>query len=254
MNGPNEREAMLELVAAHALGVLTEADRARVTAFILGDPEAQREYAALRPAADLVGLAAEAPPDPARAARMKARVLAAVRPSVAARPPRSLRTVVWTSGLAAAAALVLALASTVTNVGLRSDLADAKRRAAALQQELIAARAAERRDARILADLGAPDAKRYTVAYGTVITRGAHLYLAFDAIPPLPRGRVYQAWTQARGAHDMTPSSTFTPGNGTTVVPLPQDASGVTAVALSVEPSGGSRAPTTKPLFVQPLS
>lgn len=251
----NEREEMLELVAAHALGVLPEADRARVTAFIRADPEAQREYAALRPAADLIGLAAEAPPDPARAARMKARLLGSVRPSAAPPAPRPLRAAVWTSALAAAAALVLALISTVANVGLRADVADAQRRAAALQQELTAERAAERRDARILADLGAPDTKRYPVAYGTVITRGAHLYLAFDALPALPRGRVYQAWTLARGAHDMTPSSTFTPAaNGTIVVPLPQDATGLAAVALSVEPAGGSRAPTTKPAFVQPLS
>jgi anti-sigma-K factor RskA len=256
MNGP-EREAMLELVAAHALGVLPADDHARVTAFIAADPEARREYDALRPVADLVGLAAEAPPNAERAARMKARLMTSVRATPAARPvpAQPMRAVVWTSALAAAAALVLALLGAVGNVGLRSDLADANRRANALQQEVTAQRAAARRDERILADLSAPDAKRYAVVYGAVITRRSHAYLAFDALPALPRGRVYQAWTLARGASAVAPSVTFTPNeSGTTLVPLPEDATGLTAIALSVEPKGGSRAPTTKPAFVQPLT
>jgi anti-sigma-K factor RskA len=259
MNGPDERAAMLELVAAHALGVLPPDEQPRVTAFIAADPEARREYDALRPVADLVGLAAEAPPDPARAARMKARLMTSVRGLQATRsaptPARSMRPMVWISALAAAAALVFALGSAMKNVDLSANLADANRRAAALQQEVTAERAAVRRDARILADLSAPDAKRYAVAYGAVITRRSHVYLAFDALPALPRGRVYQAWTLARGANAVAPSITFTPNaDGTTLVPLPEDATGLTAIALSVEPAGGSRAPTTKPAFIQPLS
>lgn len=258
MNAP-EREALLELVAAHALGVLPADEHARVTAFIAADPEARREYDALRPVADLVGLAAEAPPDPERAARMKARLMTSVRGVQAARsapaPVRNLGPVVWISTLAAAAALVFALGSAMKNVDLSANLADANRRATVLQQEVTAERAAARRDERILADLSAPDAKRYTVIYGAVITRRSHAYLAFDALPALPRGRVYQAWTLARGASAVAPSRTFTPNeSGTTLVPLPEDATGLTAIALSVEPTGGSRAPTTKPAFVQPLT
>ena len=52
----------------------------------------------------------------------------------------------------------------------------------------------------------------------------------------------------------MAPSLTFTPSqNGLTLVPLPEAAAGLAAVAVSVEPQGGSRQPTTKPAFVQPL-
>jgi len=255
VNAPGERDEMLELVAAHALGVLPEADRARAIAFIRSDEEARREYEELRPVADLIGLEAEAPPDALRAARMKARLLASVRGTGTAAPPRPQRAVVWISALAAAAALILALYGAMRNVTLYAEFTDADRRATALQQELTVARAAVRRDARILADLSAPDAKRYAVAYGAVITRRNHVYLAFDALPALPRGRVYQAWTLAHGAQAVAPSITFTPNaNGTTLVPLPEDATGLSAVALSVEPSGGSRAPTTKPAFVQPLS
>jgi hypothetical protein len=53
----------------------------------------------------------------------------------------------------------------------------------------------------------------------------------------------------------MTPSVTFSPNqNGTTLVPIPVDAGQTAAVAVSVEPEGGSRQPTTKPAFVQPFS
>lgn len=261
MNGANDREAMLELIAAAALGVLPEADRARVDAFILADPAARAEFEELRAAADIVGLAAEAPPDSARAARMKARLLASVQSTapvpatVTAQRRRPAPSVVWISALAAAAALVFALISTMQSEGLRSERDDANRRAQTLQQQVTAERNVVERDGRILADLTASDAKSYAVPYGSVVTRGSHLYLALHALPPLPRGHVYQAWTLPRGATAVAPSLTFTPTEtGTTLVPLPEDATKTAAIAVSVEPAGGSRAPTTKPAFVQPLS
>lgn len=258
MNGPAEREAMFELVASFALGTLPEHDRARVTAFLAADAEARREFDDLRAAADSIGLAAEEPVDTARSARMKANLLALVRGTGAVRPTvRPLRpnNVIWMTALAAAAALVFAFGSVLQNAGLRSDLHDSAQREAALQAQVTAERAEVQRDARILADLTASDAKRYDVAYGTVVTRGSHLYLAFHGLPALPRGRVYQAWTLPKGASAVVPGITFAPtGSGTTIVPLTEDASHLAAVAVSVEPTGGSRAPTTKPAFVQPLT
>ena len=151
--------------------------------------------------------------------------------------------------------VVFALVSVIQNFGLRSDLHDAQTRVATLQTRLDADRRTVARDRSMLTDLTASDAKRYTVAYGTVVTRGPHLYLALAALPALPRGKVYETWTLARGAKAMAPSVTFVPNqSGITLVPLPEDATDLTAVALSVEPEGGSRQPTTKPAFVQPLS
>lgn len=259
MNGPIDREAMLDLVAASALGVLPEREQALVAAFILSDAEARVEYDALRPAADLIGLGAEEPLDPQRSARMKARLLASVRGQPApARTPRQRRTALWTSVLAAAAAFIFALTTAFTamrNVELQGNLDEAQRRSTALQQQVGAERDAVRRERRILTDLAARDAVRYPNPYGAVIKRGGRVYLALSALPPLPRGRVYQAWTLPRGAKDVVPSVTFTPStNGPTLVPLPEDATKIAAVALSVEPQGGSRAPTTKPTFIQPLT
>ena len=260
MNAP-DRDHMLELVAAYALGVLPAADHALVAAFILSDPDARAEYDDLRGASSLLGLIAEEPVDTARAARMKERLLATVRADAA---PTSARvatravtrsSAIWGTGLAAAAALAFALISVIQNFSLRSDLHESQRRVTALQTQATSEHRRVERDDRILADLTAGDAKQYPVVYGKVVKRGTHVYLALSALPPVPRGKVYQAWTVARGTTAVTPSVTFTPSaNGVTLVPMPEDASKLSAVALTVEPEGGSKTPTTKPSFLQPLT
>jgi anti-sigma-K factor RskA len=258
MSETTDRDALLELVAAYALGVLPAGEQGLVAALILSDPQARREYDELRATANLVGLAAEEPVDSARSARMKERLMAAVKADAAPNraPASAVRTsAVWGTTLAAAAAVVFALVSVIQNFGLRSDLHESQQRVVALQTRIAADRRTVERDRSMLTDLTASDAKRFTVAYGTVVMRGAHVYLALGSLPALAPGKVYQAWTLARGATTMSPSVTFTPSqNGLTLVPLPEDAGNLTVVALSVEPQGGSRQPTTKPAFVQPLS
>jgi anti-sigma factor RsiW len=262
MNEPMDRDAMLDLVAAYALGVLPSSDAAAVAAFILADEEARREYNALRSTANLVGTIAEEPVDSQRSARMKERLMATVRVDAVAgqrtRTPAPASTVrssaVWGTALAAAAAVVFALVSVIQNLGLRSDLAEAQRKTTTLQAQAVTARLAAEHTDRVLADLAASDAQRYSVALGTVIRRGPHVYLALS-LPPLPRGHVYEAWTLAKGGTTMSPSITFRPsGNPVTLIPLPEDGDNLAAVALSVEPDGGSKAPTTKPAFLQTFS
>ena len=258
---PMDREAMLELVAAYALGVLPASEARAVAAFILTDPAARLEYDELRVTASLVGTIAEEPVDSARSARMKERLLSTVRaeaiPRVRPAAPASTArsSAVWGTALAAAAAVVFALVSVIQNFSLRSDLAEAQRRAVTLASEATTARASAVLANRMLADLSAPDAQRYAVAYGTIVKRGPHLYLALSSLPALARGHVYEAWTLAKGAKTVAPSVTFVPsGNGLTLVPLPEDATKLAAIALTVELEGGSRTPTTKPSFIQPLT
>jgi len=259
MNGPMDREALLDLVASYALGVLPASEHAFVAGFILADPEARREFDELRATANLVGLAAEEPVDSARSARMKERLMATVHSDVSPRrssAPNSVRTsAMWSTALAAAAALVFALVSTIQNLNLRSDLHDSQVHVAALQTGVDIERRRVALDRTMLTDLTASDAKRYTVTYGTVVTRGANVYMALASLPPLPRGKVYQAWTLAKGAKTVAPSVTFSPSaSGLTLVPIPDKSGTLAAVALSVEPEGGSKQPTSKPAFVQPLS
>jgi anti-sigma-K factor RskA len=52
----------------------------------------------------------------------------------------------------------------------------------------------------------------------------------------------------------MVPRQTFVPdARGTAVVSLPVNTAATAAVAVSVEPEGGSTHPTSKPILVQTL-
>ncbi len=260
MNAGADREAMLENVALYALGVLPREEIPLVTAFVASDDEARREYEDLRAAADSLAHVAAEPVDSARSARMKERLLARVRADAAAGTVARRRIgpapgLVWGVGLAAAASMVFGVVSVIQDVGLRSDLAATQRRTAALQTQLAQSQRVGAGDRRTLTDLVAPDAKRYDVAAGAVVVRRGHVYFAFSKLPALPRGRVYQAWTIAKGTTAPAPSLTFAPNaDGVAVVELPADAGKLAAVAVSVEPDGGSKAPTTKPTFVRPLT
>ncbi|MGD0473292.1 MAG: anti-sigma factor [Candidatus Velthaea sp.] len=279
MNDTPDRETMLDLVAAYALGVLPRSEQALVTAYILADSQARAEYEALRPVADLVGLAADEPVDSARTARMKQRLLATVNApaaAAAARPDMARPDVPrpgtarfapvrrngserssWFigAGLAAAAAVVFALVSTIQNFSLRSDLANANSRAASLQAQIAQNERVRIRDREMVGDLIATDAQRFAVPQGEVIKRGSHVYLTLHSLPALPHGKVFQAWTIAKGGKTLAPSIVFTPSPaGNAVVALPENAENLAVVALSIEPEGGSKAPTSKALFVRPLT
>jgi anti-sigma-K factor RskA len=256
---PVDREALLDLVAAHALGVLPAAEVPLVTAFILSDPEAQAEYAALRPTADAIGLSAEEPVDSARSARMKDRLMSIVRAEAAAPNlvsiGRGRNAALLGTALAAAAAVVFALISTIQDFGLRSDLHAANARIAQMQTAIAADQQLHVREHTMVADLIAPDAQRFPVDGGDVVKRGEHVYFALRTLPALPKGKVYQVWTLAKGAKTVAPSVTFVPNaSGLAVIALPENAENLAAVALSVEPEGGSKAPTSKPTFIRPLS
>jgi hypothetical protein len=260
MNDMPDRDAMLDLVAAYALGVLPRSEHALVTAYILANPPARAELEALRPVADLVGLAAEEPVDSVRTSRMKRRVMAALSaqasPAVTPRRNGSERSSWFIgAGLAAAAAVVFALVSTIQNFSLRSDLANANARATSLQVQIAQNERVRMRDREMVGDLTATDAQRFPVPQGEVIKRGSHIYLTLHSLPPLPRGKVFQAWTIAKGAKSLAPSIVFTTSaTGNAVVALPENAEALAVVALSIEPEGGSKAPTSKALFVRPLT
>lgn len=69
-----------------------------------------------------------------------------------------------------------------------------------------------------------------------------------SGLPDLPGGRVYELWYLPSGGSQMQPGAIFLPDGGNIVAPVTvgQDFS---ALAVSVEPPGGSRQPTTAPIF-----
>jgi anti-sigma-K factor RskA len=91
-------------------------------------------------------------------------------------------------------------------------------------------------------------AQQLSVVYAKGQTQG----LAIGSLPALTGGRVYELWYQPRAGANMVPAGTFVPQNGTVVAPVALGESFV-AVAMSVEPAGGSPQPTTTPIFVIPV-
>jgi anti-sigma-K factor RskA len=228
-------DELFDNVAAYALGVLPAPEASEVEQHLQTCERCREEYRFLRPAVTAVAYSAEGVTDAAAGSAvasplLKARVMNRVRAEAA----RQSRPRLWPAYALAAACLAVAIATGLVNVALN----------ARLQRETAQANA----QAQMIADLSATDAQRYSFARGAVITRDGRLYLAMNDLPPLPSGRTYQAWTLAHGATKVAPSVTFEPTSGVTVVRLPESALTTTAVAVSVEPAGGSQQPTTKPV------
>ncbi len=274
MNGHDE--ARLDAVATLALGALPPNEARELESHIAGCPICRREYDELRGAVDALAFSAEATPQEfagAQCARVKARVMQAVRehegrtgvPAAAGRviDLQARRAApAWAAYAVAAAALIVAAFSTWNYVGVRSQYEADHQRLALLQARLDAqekavndARAQLALEQSRLADMIAPGAVRYPVESGVVVRSGARILIALRHLPKPPPGKIYQAWTLRRGAKTVSPSITFSPDpTGLALIELPERAADVTAVAISIEPLGGSKAPTSKPAFVRSLS
>ncbi len=252
---------MLDNVAVYALGSLP-ADQAReVREHLRTCAACAQEYRELAPVVQNLAYSAEACVDAASAAEsvappgplLKKRIMRQIRPNVG--EMRAVRPVVWPAYAVAAACLAIALATGIVNLSLSSQLRQSKVQIGALARHdaNMTRQLANQRDE--LANLVAPESVHYPVTYGQVVRHGSRLYIAMDSLPPPPKGKVYQAWTQHRGSEVMSPSITFVPAqSGVEVQQLPVDAKSVVAVALSVEPPGGSKQPTSKPVFVVRLT
>ncbi|HVS46740.1 MAG TPA: anti-sigma factor [Verrucomicrobiae bacterium] len=243
-------DELLDDVAVYALGALPAADAARVRAHLLECPECAAEYVALSETTAALALAAQACPPGSDgiqvSALLKGRIMRDVRATLKPQaadgevPRRS--TSLWPAYLVAAACFAIALIlSTISNISLNASLNQS-------QAQLATAQA-------MLADSVSPQARRIAIPGGTVIVRAGHLYITMRHLAAPPKGKVYQAWTLARGAKTVAPSLTFTPNaQGVAIVAVPADARKLAAVAVSVEPAGGSKTPTTKPIAFAALT
>ncbi|HEY1869339.1 MAG TPA: anti-sigma factor [Candidatus Cybelea sp.] len=161
----------------------------------------------------------------------------------------------WPAYLVAAACFAIALISSIANISLLGQLKQEQREIATLTERsnALARNLVQQRIA--LADVLDTHAHRYRIGDGEVITHGSRIYLSLDALPEPPRGKVYQAWTRARDATKMSASPTFLPdARGAALIVLTADARSATEVSVTLEPDGGSKEPTSKPLMDAPLT
>ena len=87
-----------------------------------------------------------------------------------------------------------------------------------------------------------------TQVFTVMVDRNGSATLSATGLEAAPSGKTYEAWVIPAGSATPRPAGLFPGGPGTTVRlkgTVPPHA----AVAVTVEPAGGSPKPTTKPIF-----
>ncbi len=217
-----------ELIAGQALYALSADDEERVALHVAECDQCRRQ---LREAEALAASLAYAVPAAAPPPDLRNRVLAAVEPvveavparHVEARPQPARRSRSWWPRIAAVAVPALAAAVVglaIWNVSLHSDLSG-------LHSQLAHGTAGNLR------------------GVGNVIVKPDGNATLYASIRPAPPGKTYEAWV-IRGKVAL-PAGLFQ-GGGTVNLKLSRDARPGDVIAVTVEPAGGTKAPTSTPI------
>jgi len=253
-------EHLEELLPFYAMGALTDAERARVDAYVAANPEARARLAEMTQASAALPLSVEPiqPPD-----RVKSKLMDRVRNDAGRRvsqsPERSsARTRSWLerasqrlrpiwptfSAVSLAAAVLLGLWA----LSLNSQLARLREETATLRNDLMAQREA-------LAKLSAADVQAAAIQ-GTELQPAARGRLFADpdghaavlvvtGLRPLAPGEVYQFWL-IKGDVPVSAGLLTLDAQGQAVLAFEpsQAISSFDAMGVSIEPEGGSPLPT----------
>jgi anti-sigma-K factor RskA len=235
----SEREKITSLFGAYALDALPDEDMAAVEAYLAAHPDAEGEVAMLKDAAAMLPYSVTAAtPDPRVRLRLMAQVYqealaetgrAAPAPTPIRQRPRDL---IWP--IAAAILLVCTLGLGGWAAALRHDV---HRKDAEIAAQQTTAASAFSTSPVQGTQPGAP-------TRGEVLKLGGtQAVLTISGLPPLASGKVYQVWFIA--ANTPVGAGIFSPNpDGSWSGIVHGDISTAQAIAISVEPSGGSPAPT----------
>ena len=236
-------EEMNELYELYVLGALEQEETAAIDEHVRTQCAhcLQQIQDATVVTAAMCGIAEPVEPP----ARLRKRVIAAVKPE----PPQRNWLFALTGFSAACAALLIFALWTGNSVrSYRAQVAD-------LQAE----RSQLREAVQILSR-----SETKTVQYGLAdqphgrvfVNRNRGIVFVGSQLPALASNRTFQLWLiPAKGAPES--AGVFRPnatGDFVNVRREPVDTSRIHAVAVSVEPPGGSPAPTTKPILIVPLA
>lgn len=228
------------LTGAYALNAVPHEEEGEFVAHLSTCAACALEVAELEAtAARLAGAVAEAAP-----AELRGRVLTTVattrqerpRGRLAALAPESWPT--WLSSPATMAAALLLVVS-IGLAGVSWTQHSQAQRSEALARSITA----------VIADPGQRTVTKQLAggATGTLVTAGGHAVLLVNDMAPAPSGHTYQLWLMAPGK--AQPVGLASPKTGTLQAYL-DTLDGAAQVGVTVEPSGGSRQPTTTPVMV----
>jgi anti-sigma-K factor RskA len=245
MNASDDAHEVHALSGAYAVDALDAEERAEFERHLAACTACQAEVASLRETSAL--LAGDVETDPPAA--LRDRVLAGistVRPlppeTPAPETPAPETTVrrlrprlrrLPTLLVAAAVLLVAGFGTALWQQGTSDD-----------PTPTVAERVLQAADAKRV-DVDLPGGARASVVRSVSVGRAV---LVTHDMPEAPSGRVYEVWLQTP-AGAMEPAGIMTEAGSTTLV-LEGDAAAATAAGITVEPEGGSDAPTTEPIVL----
>ena len=233
-------DELKDALSALALGALDSAERIEVEAHVRGCAECQAELQALLKVVDGVGLAAS-PVTPPEGLRSKVLAQATAHPQMrrvqlpdhraTAVPPKPAGS--WMMPLALAASLVLAAAALFYAFRLQTEVEELRKTTRILQS----------------ADLVRANMKGQASASNAtglaLWSKANGMLFSATQLPALPAGSVYQLWTitgtTATSAGLLTPDAS---GAVRLELPVPANAVRPDAFGVTIEPAGGSPAPT----------
>ena len=236
-----------DLADAYAVGALTDDEYAEYTAHLEHCDSCRQEVSDLLDVTSALSASVAADPPPG----MRASVLAAIadtpqEPAEIQPEPVTAGNVVplrrsWSttvSALVAAAAVLAAVAFGGLWWQSRQETDDAVAQANQLTTLLGA------EDVRTV-----PGDSQQQGHTGTIVmsrSEGEAIFVASE-LPDLPSDEVYEAWT-IQGSDAPEPAGTFTPDDSDSLVTLPASSFDADTMAITVEPEGGSDAPTSDPV------
>ena len=244
---PMDDKSFNELKDAYVLGALPEDERAAVESYLALRPERQAEIDDL---IGIAGLLALAPPEQDPPAEVRRRLMNVVesesaRPRAARRRPASY-WLGWFGGLrnvalGAAALLVVGLLS--WNVLLQEDVQD-------LRGQIEEARPPDGAQETREIELGGTWAEQGAKAEVTAL-RDDRAILVVEDMPSMPDNRTGQVWVINDDVPE--PSGLLDPSGNMAATAITTPLDEADAIAVTVEPAGGSDKPTTEPVLVKEL-
>jgi anti-sigma-K factor RskA len=238
-----DHERFDELKDAFVLGALPEDERRQFVEYLAAHPERQAEIDELDAVSGMLALSPQQqePSPDLRRSIMEAVEAEAERPRSQPGTGRAwFREFLGVRNLALGAAALLIVGLFSLNVFLQGQIQDLQEQAQGPQPP---------RDSRVVELEGtgpAHGAKAKVMIYAE-----DRAVLMAEDMPPVPEDKTCQIWVIEDDV--PRPSGLFEPGEDPVAVVIENRVSGADAIAVSLEPEGGSTEPTTDPMLVARL-
>ena len=246
-----DKERFEDLKESYVLGALPEDERLEFERYLAAHPERQAEVDELGAFADLLAFSPhQQEPSPELRRRIMDTVEAEAAQTRAQQPRFSRRS--WLAGLweafgvrdfalAGAAVLVVGLFS--WGMLLQEEVQDLQGRVQGLQAQ-VQNQQSQGPHMIALGGAGTEQGARAEL----VTLEGDRAVLVAEGMPPVPEGKTYQIWV-IKG-DTPRPSGLFEPKGDSIAAVVEETVEGADAVAVTVEPEGGSKKPTSDPMLV----